>query len=77
MKLITEQKDLKSFACAFSNETAEFAEHVYRIGCQFKARKELRSSLHQGYFYVQKDFAEDLLHKKWSFSLSILSVNVT
>ena len=44
MKLITEQKDLKSFACVFPNETAEFAEHVYRIGFQFKARKELRSS---------------------------------
>ena len=59
MKLITEEKDVKRFACVFQNEATESVKHVYRIGSQFKAQKELRSNLHQGHFYVHMDFAED------------------
>ena len=69
MKLITEEKDVKSFACVFQNEATEFAKHVYWIGCQFKAQKELRSNLHQDHFHVHMGFAGDYRCRKSAGSL--------
>ena len=39
MKLITEEKDVKRFACVFQNEATEFANLVYRIRIQFKPQE--------------------------------------
>lgn len=42
IQLIAEE-DVKHFTCVFQNKDTESAQHVYRIGCQFKAQKELSS----------------------------------